>query len=90
MFGIKDETILKYYVGLILSTNLSVTSKLFETYKNNGIVISMSFGVNVIDDYLIISVSALCKDEQKFIENIEKDIKTLVIEKEELQSLQVV
>lgn len=85
LFGIKDETILKYYVGLILSTNLSVTSKLFEKYKNNGIVISMSFGVNVIDDYLIISVSALCKDEQKFIENIEKDIKTLVIEKEEFE-----
>ncbi len=85
LFGIKDETILKYYVGLILSTNLSVTSKLFEKYKNNGIVISMSFGVNIIDDYLIISVSALCKDEQKFIENIEKDIKTLVIEKEEFE-----
>ena len=85
LFGIKDDTILKYYIGLILSTNLSVTSKLFERYKNNGIVISMSYGVNVIDDYVIISVSALCKDEQKFIENIEKDIKTLVIEKAEFE-----
>lgn len=85
LFGIKDDTILKYYIGLILSTNLSVTSELFERYKNNGIVISMSYGVNVIDDYVIISVSALCKDEQKFIENIEKDIKTLVIEKAEFE-----
>lgn len=85
LFGIKDDTILKYYIGLILSTNLSVTSKLFEKYKNNGIVISMSYGVNVIDDYVIISISALCKDEQKFIENIEKDIKTLVIEKDEFE-----
>lgn len=85
LFGIKDDTILKYYIGLILSTNLSVTSKLFEKYKNNGIVISMTYGVNVIDDYVIISISALCKDEQKFLENIEKDIKTLVIAKEEFE-----
>lgn len=85
LFGIKDETILKYYIGMILSTNLSATSKLFERYKSEGIVVNMSFGVNIIDDYLIISISALCKDDIKFIENIEKDIKKLVIGKEEFE-----
>lgn len=85
LFGIKDETILKYYIGMILSSNLSTTSKLFEKYKNEDIVVNMSFGVNIIDDYLIISINALCKDESKFLERIEKDIKKLSIGKEEFE-----
>ena len=85
LFGINDDTILKYYIGMILSSNLSVTSKIFENYKNNDIVISMSYGVNIIDDYIIISVSALCKDDNKFIENISKDIKKLVIKQDEFE-----
>ncbi len=85
LFDIKDEVILKYYIGMILSNNLSATSKLFEKYKNEEIIVSMSYGVNIIDDYIIINVNALCKNESKFLENIEKDIKKLVIEKTEFE-----
>lgn len=85
LFGIKDDVILKYYIGMILSNNLSATSKLFEKYKNEEIIVSMNFGVNIIDDYIIISISALCKDESKFIENIEKDIKKLIISEAEFE-----
>ena len=43
----------------------------------------MSYGVNIIDDYLIINVNALTNDGNKFIENIKKDIKKLKLNEEE-------
>ena len=85
IFGIKDDNILKDYLGIILSNNFSATSELFERYKDNEIVIGMNYGINVIDDYLIININALTNDGNKFIENIEKDIKKLKLNKEEFE-----
>ncbi len=85
IFGIKDDNILKDYLGIILSNNFSATSELFERYKDNEIVIGMNYGVNVIDDYLIININALTNDGNKFIENIEKDIKKLKLNEEEFE-----
>ena len=85
IFGIKDDNILKDYLGIILSNNFSATSELFERYKDNEIVIGMNYGVNVIDDFLIININALTNDGNKFIENIEKDIKKLKLNEEEFE-----
>lgn len=85
IFGIKDDNILKDYLGIILSNNFSATSELFERYKDNEIVIGMNYGINVIDDYLIININALTNDGNKFIENIEKDIKKLKLNEEEFE-----
>ena len=85
IFGIKDDNILKDYLGLILSNNFSATSKLFERYKDNNIIIGMSYGVNVIDDYLIISINALTNDGNKFIDNIKEDIMKLKLNEEEFE-----
>lgn len=85
IFGIKDDNVLKDYLGLILSNNFSATSELFERYKDNDIVIGMSYGVNVIDDYLIINVNALTNDGNKFIDNIKEDIKKLKLNEEEFE-----
>ena len=85
IFNIKDDNILKDYLGIILSNNFSATSELFERYKDNEIIIGMSYGVNIIDDYLIINVNALTNDGNKFIENIKKDIKKLKLNEEEFE-----
>ncbi len=85
IFGIKDDNILKDYLGLILSNNFSATSELFERYKDNDIVIGMSYGVSIIDDYLIININALTNDGNKFIENIKEDIKKLKLNEEEFE-----
>ena len=84
-FGIKDDNILKDYLGLILSNNFSATSELFERYKDNDIVIGMSYGVNIIDDYLIININALTNDGNRFIDNIKEDIKKLKLNEEEFE-----
>ena len=85
IFGIKDDNILKDYLGLILSNNFSATSELFEIYKDNDIVIGMSYGVNIIDDYLIININALTNDGNRFIDNIKEDIKKLKLNEEEFE-----
>ena len=85
IFGIKDDNILKDYLGLILSNNFSATSELFERYKDNDIVIGMSYGVNIIDDYLIININALTNDGNRFINNIKEDIKKLKLTEEEFE-----
>ena len=85
IFGIKDDNILKDYLGLILSNNFSATSELFERYKDNDIVIGMSYGVNIIDDYLIININALTNDGNRFIDNIKEDIMKLKLNEEEFE-----
>ena len=80
-FNFKDDTFLRYYISIILSSNFSPSSPLFEKYKNEGLIISMNSGVNIIDDYVIIIVSATCTDGAMFIERIKEDIKHLTLSK---------
>ena len=79
VFNIKSDTFLRYYLNIILSNNFSATGELFEKYKNENIIITLSTSVNVIDDYVIISISALCNDGDLFIDKISKDIKKLTL-----------
>ena len=81
-FNIKDDTLLRYYLNIILSNNFSASSSLYEKYKNENIIINMSSGINIIDDYVIIIINAMCNDGNKFINNIKKDIKKLSLTKE--------
>ena len=81
VFGIKDDTLLRYYLSMILSSNFSATSPLFERYKNNEIVVSMSATSYIVDDYVIIGVKALCDNAELFLDNIKKDIKKLSLTK---------
>lgn len=81
IFGIKNDLLLRYYISIILSCNFSTTSPLYEKYKNEGLVIGMSSGINIIDDYVVLIVNSTCIDADKFIKRIEKDIKNLVIDK---------
>ncbi len=85
IFGVKDDNILKDYLGIILSSNVGPSSPLYEKYKDNDIMIGMSFNLSTIDDYLIITINALTNDGNKFINNIEKDIKNLKITEEEFE-----
>ena len=82
VFGYKDDTLLRYYISMILSSNFSATSPLFEKYKNENIIIDMNAGVNVVDDYVILTVKALCNDSNIFLDNISKDIKKLTLEED--------
>ena len=85
IFGVKDDTLLKDYLGICLSSNISPSSPLYEKYKDEDIMIGMSFNLSTIDDYLIITINALTNDGNKFISNIEKDIKNLKISKEDFE-----
>lgn len=78
-FKIKNDTILKYYLGIILRSNFSTSSKLYEKYKNENIVIDMSSYIYIIDDYVIIIINSFCKDSNVFLDNISKDIKKINI-----------
>ena len=80
-----DDDLLKDYVGLILSSNLSTSSKLFEKYKLNDIIIGMNNGVSTIDEYLIISIDAITNNPDLFIKSIKKDIKKLKINEKEFE-----
>ncbi|MDD6272744.1 MAG: pitrilysin family protein [bacterium] len=79
-FNIKNDNLLRYYINIILSNNFSATSKLYEQYKNEEIIINMGSNVNIIDDYVIIGVSALTKDANIFINRIKEDILNISID----------
>lgn len=85
LFSIKNDTLLRYYLNIILSNNFSASSKLFEKYKNDNIVTSINTNVNIIDDYVVIIISAICDDANVFIDNISKDIKKLELNESDFE-----
>ena len=84
-FDIKSDTLLKYYLNIILSNNFSATSSLYEKYKNENIIINMSSAMNIIDDYVVLIINATCDDANRFIDSISKDIKKLVLTKSDFE-----
>lgn len=85
LFNIKSDTLLRYYVSIILSSNFSSSSALYEKYKNEDLIINMSSGVNIIDDYLIVIINATCKDGDKFINALKGDIRHLSLNKKSFE-----
>ena len=76
---------MRLYLNIILSNNFSATSELFEKYKNENIVISMSGGINIIDDYVVLCCSAFTNDGNLFIERIKKDVNKLKLTKSDFE-----
>ncbi len=83
IFGIKDDTLLKDYISSILDSYFSPSSKLFEKYKLKGIVYTLNYSSSIIDDYLVIIISAVTNNADRFIKEIKKDIKKINITKKE-------
>lgn len=84
-FTIKDNTLLRIYLNIIMSNNFSATSELYEKYKNENVIVDMGSGINIIDDYVIIGVSAFTTNGDKFIERIKKDIQKLKLTKSDFE-----
>ena len=84
-FKVKNDIFLRYYLNIILSNSFSSTSKLYEKYKNEGIIINMSSYSNVLDDHVLLIVSAVCNDGNVFLDNISKDIKNIRMTKDEFE-----
>lgn len=85
VFNIKDDNILRYYIEMILSNNFSASSKLFDRYKLNDIILGMGYSINIVDNYIVITLNATTNNPDLFIENIRKDIKKLKINKSEFE-----
>lgn len=85
LFPKMDDDILKLYLSIILSNNFSSTSSVYERYKIENIMYRMSYGVNIVDDYIIISIKGLCNDGNLFIDNLKSDINNLMIKENEFE-----
>ena len=85
IFNIKDDDILRSYIGIILSNNLSSSSNLYEKYKLNEIALDIGYLINIMDDYLVISINGITKNPDLFIKSINKDIKKLKINKQDFE-----
>lgn len=83
IFNVKNDDMLKNYLGVILSSNLSPTSKLYEDYKNRELITNMSYGINLIDDYIILNINATTNNSEEFMKNIKKDILKFTLSEEE-------
>ena len=81
-FGIKNNKDLSAYINIILGANFSPTSSLYEKYKNEDIVTSLSYSVNIIDNYVVLILEAFTKDASRFLNEIQSDIKNLSLTKE--------
>lgn len=85
LFSIKDDFLLKNYLYIILGCNFSSTSKLYEKYKNNGLILSMSYSVSIIDDYVSVVISARTNKCDEFIKSINNDFNNIKISEHEFE-----
>ncbi len=84
-FEVEDDFILKSYMNIILKLNFSSTSKLYEIYKNEGLVHSFGAYSSLFDDYIIIVINAITNKPDEFINKIKKDIKKIYISKNDFE-----
>jgi predicted Zn-dependent peptidase len=77
-----DDFKLIRYLNMIMSTKLGPTSELYEKYKNEKLIINLSYSVTNFDNYFVIIIEALTDNSKKYIENIIKDISKYEIDKE--------
>ncbi len=84
-FSVKNKRLLSAYLNIILGANFSATSPLYEKYKNENIVTSLNRSMSIIDNHIVIIIEAFTKDGDRFIKELEKDIKKLSLSKDEFE-----
>ncbi len=57
-----------------MSSKLSATSVLYEKYKNENLIINMSYSSVNFDSYFVIIIEALTNNPKEFIDNLKTDI----------------
>ena len=62
------------YLEIMMSSKLGTTSSLYEKYKNNEIIVSISYSVVDLDNYFVIIIEALTNNPNEFINNLKNDI----------------
>lgn len=85
ILGISDDNLIRYYLDIIFSCYISPTSKIFEKYKNEELFYDGGYGVTLVEDKIVIIVSAACINADRFIKEVLKDIKKLNINKEDFE-----
>ncbi len=76
---IKEDSLL-YYIKILLSSNFSATSSLYERYKTENLITSLKSDYKIFNNQIIITVKASTPDSELFIKNLEKDIKKINVD----------
>ena len=84
-FNIKNRKELSAYLNIILGSNFSPTSSLFEKYKNKNIVTSINYSVDRVGNYIIIIINAFTKNADLFIKELKEDLKNLSLNEQEFE-----
>lgn len=85
IFNIKDNNKLYAYIHIILSSNISCGSALYDKYINEKLVLGLGISKGIFDNHLVISVNATTYDAKKFVDRINKDINHLTLSKEDFE-----
>jgi len=84
IFNLKDD-ILVSYLHTILKNNFSPSSKTYEKYKNEDLIVTMSYFAQVVDDHVILVTEAITNNPNEFIEQIKNDFSNLTLNEENFE-----
>lgn len=71
-----------YYFSILMESMFSVSSPLYEKYKNEGLIVNLNYSVFTFDNYTILLIDALTKNPSEYINNLKEDIKNFDIDEE--------
>ncbi len=72
--NIKDRILKRYYLNFIFSSLFSNTSDIYENYKSNKLMYSMSYDITDAGDYYLMNLKMTTDNPDKLINKIKKDM----------------
>ena len=72
---IKNKILKRYYLNFICSALFSNTSSIYEKYKNNKLMYSMSYDITDCESFYLINLKIISDNVDKLIKNLKKDMK---------------
>lgn len=71
-----------YYLSILMESMFSVSSPLYEKYKNEGLIVNLTYSVFMFNNYIILLIDALTNNPSEFLNNLKEDIKKINIDEE--------
>lgn len=79
---VKDVILKRFYLNFIFSSLFSITSDLYEKYKRENLMLSMSFSIINTEENYLMNLAISTENPDELIHNLKKDLKNPIISKE--------
>ncbi len=72
----------RYYFSILMESMFSVSSPLYEKYKNEKLIVNLNYSIFNFNEHIVILIDALTNNPSEYLNNLKKDINSLNIDED--------